>query len=781
VYVGSVSGTAYSDINDNSVNNTEPGLAGWSVEVHQDSLNGALMTTLTTGVGGAYSYNLAPGTYAVKELPKASTRTTEGAAGYTFTVSGTSGSGTAVITGKDFGDYLFSQIRVEASIDYNGDGIKNLSDHTPLGAGVIQLFELRREGVLLGVDTLGNTITSVNHFLDSGFYSVKRLSATPAGYLKTSVPDSFGFTLANGSVLDTANTLYFDLVFAQGNKFNDVNGNGVQDTLEAGIPNWPIVITGTGGGTVLTDSNGNWRINTLGPGSHTISEGAAPYGTWTNTLNAGITFTAFSGGTEYVANNKYNLDFGNFKNTTIYGLKYNDRNDNGSKGAGEEGLAGWIINLKNTSGAVLRTDTTDANGNFTFSNVGPSPDTLIVSEVNKTGWVNTQPGGSGTYTVVLHSGDSVGHNFGNFFGSDTSKFRTWTAAQWFGAASTPATAKPVKAFTYKKPTVANLSNVVNNIYLTVGGPTSLQVGAAGQLNSAGKEKAYILGAKYSDIWATFSAKGTPHDAVNGPPRGFDFFKNASIMLKKQKSVPESKKDDILIADALALKLNIELSKTTMLTLQGTGLGNLIYSEAGNALGSSGTMTVSSISASLDTLMTNWGGVPYSTYVMYDSVVAKINAAFSDGSASLPYDTASWIHSGTIVMSGLHSIATVPFLIGNPGAKPTQAVGSLKPTLPTVYALAQNYPNPFNPTSTVQFDVPGASIVTIKVYNILGQEVATLLNQQSYSGATRDVVTFDGSSLASGVYFYRMTAQTLDDNGQLTGATFTQVKKMMMVK
>ncbi len=225
--------------------------------------------------------------------------------------------------------------------------------------------------------------------------------------------------------------------------------------------------------------------------------------------------------------------------------------------------------------------------------------------------------------------------------------------------------------------------------------------------------------------------------IIGDFRGFDFTTKATVMLKKYKSVPETKKDDILIADALALKLNMDISSTTMLTSQGTGLGNLIYKEAGNPLGASGTLTVAQLSANLDTIMTNWEGVTFSTYVMYDSVIAKINAAFSDGAATLPYDTATWNHgtAASVVMSGLHSIATVPFLIGNPGAKPTQVMGQ-KPMVPTVYALAQNYPNPFNPTSTVQFDVPGASIVTIKVYNILGQEVATLLNQQSYSGATR---------------------------------------------
>jgi len=72
-------------------------------------------------------------------------------------------------------------------------------------------------------------------------------------------------------------------------------------------------------------------------------------------------------------------------------------------------------------------------------------------------------------------------------------------------------------------------------------------------------------------------------------------------------------------------------------------------------------------------------------------------------------------------------------------------------------------------------------VTIKVYNMLGQEVVTLLNNQVYDIATRDNVDFNGANLASGVYFYRISAQSLDDNGAQTGKSFTQVKKMLLVK
>ena len=94
-------------------------------------------------------------------------------------------------------------------------------------------------------------------------------------------------------------------------------------------------------------------------------------------------------------------------------------------------------------------------------------------------------------------------------------------------------------------------------------------------------------------------------------------------------------------------------------------------------------------------------------------------------------------------------------------------------LPTAYALAQNFPNPFNPTTTVQFDLPAASRITVKVYNILGEQVRVLADNAAYDQG-RYELSFDASALSSGVYYYRLDA---------TGATgsYTQVKKMMLMK
>ncbi len=76
-------------------------------------------------------------------------------------------------------------------------------------------------------------------------------------------------------------------------------------------------------------------------------------------------------------------------------------------------------------------------------------------------------------------------------------------------------------------------------------------------------------------------------------------------------------------------------------------------------------------------------------------------------------------------------------------------------LPTIYNLSQNYPNPFNPVTNIQFSIPEQGFVSLKVYNTLGQEVATLLNEVKSAGTFQ--VDFDASKLASGMYVYTLSS------------------------
>ena len=89
-------------------------------------------------------------------------------------------------------------------------------------------------------------------------------------------------------------------------------------------------------------------------------------------------------------------------------------------------------------------------------------------------------------------------------------------------------------------------------------------------------------------------------------------------------------------------------------------------------------------------------------------------------------------------------------------------------LPTSSSLEQNYPNPFNPSTTINYSVPKESLVTIKVYDVLGSEVETLVNEQKNPGNYN--ITFNAGKLASGVYFY-----------QLRSSNYTSIKKMIFLK
>lgn len=88
--------------------------------------------------------------------------------------------------------------------------------------------------------------------------------------------------------------------------------------------------------------------------------------------------------------------------------------------------------------------------------------------------------------------------------------------------------------------------------------------------------------------------------------------------------------------------------------------------------------------------------------------------------------------------------------------------------PQAFSMGQNYPNPSNPKSNIDFQIPEKTFVNISVYNILGQQITTLINGETEAGIY--TVVFDGTNLASGTYIYRITA-----------GSFTEIKKMILVK
>ena len=89
-------------------------------------------------------------------------------------------------------------------------------------------------------------------------------------------------------------------------------------------------------------------------------------------------------------------------------------------------------------------------------------------------------------------------------------------------------------------------------------------------------------------------------------------------------------------------------------------------------------------------------------------------------------------------------------------------------MPKEYKLEQNFPNPFNPTTSINYSIPKSGLVTLKVYNVFGQEVSTLVNEVKNNGNYS--IDFNASNLSSGVYYY-----------ELTSGNFVQTKRMMLIK
>ena len=113
-------------------------------------------------------------------------------------------------------------------------------------------------------------------------------------------------------------------------------------------------------------------------------------------------------------------------------------------------------------------------------------------------------------------------------------------------------------------------------------------------------------------------------------------------------------------------------------------------------------------------------------------------------------------------------ADMGFYGGRYSEMPVGVEDEVDTQIPNKYELAQNYPNPFNPSTTIQFALPKAGVVSLKIYNILGEEVTELINREMNAGFQK--INFDASHLSSGLYLYRISV-----------GEFVDVKKMMLLK
>jgi hypothetical protein len=170
----------------------------------------------------------------------------------------------------------------------------------------------------------------------------------------------------------------------------------------------------------------------------------------------------------------------------------------------------------------------------------------------------------------------------------------------------------------------------------------------------------------------------------------------------------------------------------------------------------------------------WNGLDPET--LYTKI-RMINGAFTG-----PIDTLSFARG--LHLTAVRALDEVPFLrLDSSVIKmeiiPVWAEDALEPEQ---FHLEQNFPNPFNPTTTIEFYLVEPSFVTLKLYNTLGQEVATLLNREELEDGWQETELEAGYyNLSSGVYYYRLTAETITDEDNPNGQKVVLTKKMVLVK
>jgi SdrD B-like domain/Right handed beta helix region/Carboxypeptidase regulatory-like domain/FG-GAP-like repeat/Prealbumin-like fold domain len=411
-----ISGQKFNDLNgDGTKDAGEPGLAGWTIFL--DGSNGGTLNGLldpgefntTTDVDGNYGFAVAPGTYTVREVQQTGwTQTTTNPADITST-GGTFSTPDAV-TDVDFGNFRLITISGQKFNDLDGDGIQEPG-------------ELGIDGITIQLDKDANgTVDDTTTTSGGGFYSFTDLGpgtyrireVAPAGTVQTTT-DPADIVAASGTDVSDVDFGNFQSVTISGQKFDDLNGDGIQEPGELGIDGVTIQLDKDANGTVddttTTSGGGFYSFTDLGPGTYRIRE-VTPAGTvQTTTDPADI---VVSSGADVSG-----VDFGNFTLITISGQKFNDLDNDGVKDPGEPGLAGWTIQLdKDANGTVDDTTTTDSSGNYSFTDLGPG--TYRVREAVQPGFTQTT---TDPADIVASSGTDVSDiDFGNFNQPPTATF-----------------------------------------------------------------------------------------------------------------------------------------------------------------------------------------------------------------------------------------------------------------------------------------------------------------------------------------------------------------------
>jgi hypothetical protein len=270
-------------------------------------------------------------------------------------------------------------------------------------------------------------------------------------------------------------------------------------------------------------------------------------------------------------------------------------------------------------------------------------------------------------------------------------------------------------------------------------------------------------------------------------RMFDV-KGGKAFTKGLKNPKQDKYNNRLVGELAVLKLNIAASNNLVTP---ANFGNLIFNEGGANIHLLNGKTIYEIGGTpmlggglipgfVDSTLTYYKGFGShgqftypEFYIEVADAIEKINEAFYD--VPDPGDTITVI---PLKLKGAKRLSEIDFLFTNPTTTARTDFYS-SPVVPSELSLLQNYPNPFNASTRIQFALPQNAFVTLKLYNILGQEVLTLFHNEYFEKGEWDT-DVSAEHLSSGIYFYRLTVEPLDDDGNSENI-LVQTRKLTLIK
>ncbi len=561
-----------------------------------------------------------------------------------------------------------------------------------------------------------------------------------------------------------------------GTVYNDLNGNGVHDVNEPGIAGVVIHCNGAKAESTVTDANGAYVLDSLPIGAFNVSE-TVPSNFHQSAPGAGsyalsLLFKVDTTG----------IDFGIYSNTGAFrGVVFNDLNANGVRDSGETAIPNWKVNL---SGPSVRSTYTDTTGAYVFGALPPG--TYAVSESLHSQWAQSLPPGNQPITINVTSVlDSSGVDFGV---ADLPQM-TYPLVQGWNLLSLP-----------QDPA----SHAVNLIYPGAAGPAFSYNGDYQAVTSVPNSIGYWLRLPSAQTVTVYGAL-RPSESIP-LTTGWNLIGTISSPVPVTAVVDStgviassffSYNSSYVHADTLQPSYGywVKASANGTISLQSasqtamarralaafsSGLDEMVFTDAGGRrqtlyFAAPGTLPMPLEWYKLPPLPpegafdVRFGSGEYvaitgknsaaETPIEIMSSLYPVSVQWSPKTAGRPLDL---VIDGSRREIRAGQTISIDQPVKHLSAVPAGA------EVPLRFALGQNYPNPFNPSTVIPYQIPRASHVRLAVYDVLGREVTTLVNEMKEAGDY--ATTWNASAAPSGVYFYRLNA-----------GTFTETKKLLLLR